>query len=93
MTEGETAAEAQLHARHPSRPQLVRFMRCELSRAEVSAIVRHLLTNCPQCAVVTSRVWGLGDRSKALNVLLKEACRQERSAARRRQGLLEADGL
>jgi hypothetical protein len=78
---------------HPSRQQLERLMRCKLSRAERSAVVRHLLTNCPQCADVTSRLWGLGEWPRALKVLLQEAARQERSAARHRQSLLETGGL
>lgn len=42
---------------HPSQIHLERFMRCELPPAESSAVVRHLLTGCPQCRRVTGWLW------------------------------------
>jgi hypothetical protein len=78
---------------HPPQETLERFMRCKVSRAERSAVVRHLLTNCPRCVELTSRWWGLGEWPRALKVLLQEAARQERSAARHRQSLLQTGGL
>lgn len=48
---------------HPSRDQLERFMLGSLSRAEVQAVVRHLLTQCPGCGRQTRRIWSLGDRA------------------------------
>jgi hypothetical protein len=47
-------------ARHPDLRDLERFMRAEASRAEVRAIVRHLLAGCPECGAVT-RVLGLAE--------------------------------
>jgi hypothetical protein len=67
-------------------------MRCELSRAEVSAVVQHLLTNCRECTQVTACLWDLGEWPKALTILLQEAARQERSATRRRRARLETGG-
>jgi hypothetical protein len=48
---------------HPAAVDLERFMRGELGRAEVRELVRHMLTGCPQCLVVTRRLWSLGQRS------------------------------
>lgn len=48
---------------HPDTQLLERFMRAELKSAERKAIVRHLLTGCPQCVAVTRRLWALGDFS------------------------------
>ena len=80
-------------AGHPDKRELERFMRCELPRDEAPAIVRHLLINCPQCMVVTRRLWSLSKRpAAALQILLEEAARQERGAARHKRRLLEADG-
>jgi hypothetical protein len=45
-------------ARHPDLRDLERFMKGEASRAEVRAIVRHLLAGCPECVAVT-RLLGL----------------------------------
>ncbi len=42
---------------HPDPGQLERFMRGELPRSQVAALVRHLLTGCPQCREVTGRLW------------------------------------
>lgn len=42
---------------HPSRNQLERFLRGELSEELGAAIVRHLLARCPQCLEVTGGIW------------------------------------
>jgi hypothetical protein len=76
---------------HPDEDTLERFVRGELSRAEVGVVVRHLLTDCPRCVEAASRK--LAERpSSALDILFKEAARQERSVARRRRGRLRAHG-
>jgi hypothetical protein len=46
---------------HPEAEQVERFLRGELTRAEVRAVVRHLLTRCPRCVEVAGRLWNLGD--------------------------------
>jgi hypothetical protein len=56
----------------PGAKELERFMRRELSRPEVLAVVRHLLTGCPRCVVVTRRSWDLGKRRRALEILVAE---------------------
>ncbi|MEO6193888.1 MAG: hypothetical protein ABIS20_12820 [Thermoanaerobaculia bacterium] len=48
-------------AAHPEAEQVERFLRGELTPAEVRAVVRHLLTRCPRCAEVAGRLWKLGD--------------------------------
>ncbi len=48
---------------HPEKSELVRFMRGELKGPELSRVVRHLLTGCPTCSLVTRRLWGLGDKA------------------------------
>ena len=50
-------------SRHPSSDELACFMRGELQRPAVLAIVRHLLTGCPQCIAVTRRVWSFAARA------------------------------
>jgi hypothetical protein len=78
LARAEAGRSGRVHS-HPTLHQLERFMRCELSRAEVSAVVRHLLTDCPQCVEVSSRLFKLAKRpADALQVLLEEATRQER---------------
>jgi hypothetical protein len=57
--------------RHPARYRLGRFMRGELSRAEVAGIVRHLVTGCPRCVEVTRKLWRRGEGTRALKVLLE----------------------
>src|SRR5262245_21895349 len=44
-------------AAHPSREQLVRYLRGELSEELRSAISCHLLARCPQCLQETGRIW------------------------------------
>lgn len=46
---------------HPEALQVERFLRGELTRSEVRAVVRHLLTRCPRCVEVAGRLWRLGD--------------------------------
>src|SRR5215213_7614404 len=46
---------------HPDSRLLECFLRNELQGAERRAVVRHLLTGCPQCVAVTRRVWSLAD--------------------------------
>jgi hypothetical protein len=48
-------------------------MRSELPRDETRAVVRHLLAGCPRCLQMTRWLWNLGERSKALDALVKEA--------------------
>ena len=48
---------------HPQPDALLRFLRAESPRAEACAIVRHLLTRCPQCLQVTRPLWRLGDEA------------------------------
>lgn len=56
---------------HPDPSQIRCFMHGgRLPREEVRALVRHLLTGCPQCVEVTRRFWSLG--SEPL-LYLKEA--------------------
>jgi hypothetical protein len=46
---------------HPDPSQIERFMRVGgLPREEVRAIVRHLLTGCPDCVEEARRWWNLG---------------------------------
>ena len=47
---------------HPPVEQLERFLRGELPREEVRAVVRHLLAECAVCREVTGRLWALGER-------------------------------
>ncbi|MBW8875933.1 MAG: hypothetical protein JF614_13285 [Acidobacteria bacterium] len=48
---------------HPQPDALLRFMRAESPRAEACAVVRHLLTRCPQCLQVTRQLWRLGEEA------------------------------
>jgi len=64
MTEGKRTATMQIHslaargeAHRPSEERLERFLRGMLPRAEVAAVVRHLLTGCPLCLAVTRELW------------------------------------
>lgn len=64
---------------HPGPWELERFMAGELSRAESSSVVRHLLTGCPRCVAVTGRLWALGERLRALRFLAEEGLAAESS--------------
>ncbi len=44
---------------HPDRELLERFLGDELAADERRAVVRHLLTGCPQCTEVTRQLWSL----------------------------------
>jgi hypothetical protein len=44
---------------HPAEDALLRFLRGAASQEERRAIVRHLLTGCPECVAVTRPVWKL----------------------------------
>ena len=50
--------------------QLERFMRGESPRDECRLIVRHLLTRCPKCMVITRRILGAGGPLVAAGVCL-----------------------
>jgi hypothetical protein len=66
-------------------PELKAFLRGELGRSEVRAIVRHLLAGCPRCAEAARRAWGLGGRPLAFRILQEE--RDRARAARAASGL------
>jgi len=66
---------------HPDERRLAAFMRGELPREEARAVVRHLLTRCPECAAVTRRYWARGDQPYALRSLLEEGLATEASRA------------
>jgi len=68
---------------HPEPAELLRFLRGEASQAEAQAVVRHLLTGCPQCVAVTRPVWRLAEHE----LLAVPAYRRKRSS---RAGRLEA---
>jgi hypothetical protein len=44
----------------PTPAALGRFMRVESPRLEARAVLRHLLTRCPQCLDVTRNLWLFG---------------------------------
>jgi hypothetical protein len=48
---------------HPAPATLQRFMRGESALSERCAVVRHLLTGCPQCLRVTRPIWRLGEEA------------------------------
>lgn len=56
--QGMEAIEAALHDPHPAPARLGSFIRGELSREENRALVRHLLTGCPDCAAVLRPLLG-----------------------------------
>jgi len=45
------------HREHPKPDLLLRFLRGEVSASERRAVVRHLLTGCPECIAVTRPAW------------------------------------
>ncbi len=49
------------HREHPKPDLLLRFLRDEVSAPERRAIVRHLLTGCPECVAITQPAWSLPD--------------------------------
>jgi len=52
-------------------------MRGELSRIENLAVVRHLLTRCPQCVAVARQLWALRDRPRSLRLVREGAPAKE----------------
>ena len=48
---------------HPEPVELQRFMRGESALADSCAVVRHLMTCCPQCLQVTRPIWWLGEEA------------------------------
>jgi len=68
---------------HPRPDALLRFMRGESPRAEACAVVRHLLTRCPQCLQVTRQLWRFGDEIRKGRVrVTTEAAEQKMEAIR-----------
>lgn len=59
----EALSRAELGGPHPKNAELLRFLRLELPRADVQAIVRHLLAGCPTCSEVIRPILGSGSRS------------------------------
>jgi hypothetical protein len=49
------------HREHPKPDLLLRFLRDEVSASERRAVVRHLLTGCPECVAITRPAWTLPD--------------------------------
>jgi hypothetical protein len=67
-------------ASHPSRDALKLFIRGELERGEVQAVVRHLLSGCPQCRQRARKLWSLGELRPADKYLLAEMRRRAKSS-------------
>lgn len=60
---------------HPSREELEKFMRAELSPSEMAALLRHLMTGCRTCREFTGPLWSLGeDEEPDLPVPDESAC-------------------
>src|ERR1700686_3978644 len=57
--EKEERNRTHLRASHPEPAVLQRYMRGESPRDEARAVVRHLLTGCPECVAITRLLWGL----------------------------------
>jgi len=47
---------------HPGRALLLRFLQGRANRPETWAVVRHLLTGCPECGGFARRIWRFADR-------------------------------
>ncbi len=61
----------------------------ELSRPEVLAVVRHLLTGCPRCVEVTRRLWALGEWAPhAAETLVTEGAEDPTRLRCRRAGVV-----
>ena len=60
---------------HPTREELVLFMRGQLSRVESRTVVRHLLAGCPRCVAVTRPVWWAGEQVRVTGPFQKETRR------------------
>jgi hypothetical protein len=65
---------------HPRPAELQRFMRGESALAESCAVVRHLMTCCPQCLQVTRSVWWLGEEAVGTTVLRRVPLRKAGAA-------------
>ncbi|HEX5720860.1 MAG TPA: zf-HC2 domain-containing protein [Thermoanaerobaculia bacterium] len=61
--QGMRTIEAALHDSHPAPARLGSFIRGELSREENRALVRHLLTGCPDCAALLRPLLGQAGHS------------------------------
>jgi anti-sigma factor RsiW len=57
---------------HLATARLERFLRGELPREEARAVVRHLLTDCPQCVARTRQLSPPGDPLLGLEALIRE---------------------
>jgi hypothetical protein len=78
VSQDEEAAQL----RHPDQAKLERLLRGELPREEAPAVIRHLLTGCPQCLSVTRRAWACGEQPLALRILLEEGLASQAEASR-----------
>lgn len=69
---------------HPAPHRLEQFMRGGggLPGSEVQAVVRHLLTECPQCVAVTRGFWNLGEGKHAVQILAEDKAAQGRRSRR-----------
>jgi hypothetical protein len=50
------------HPMHPTLDQLQGFLRGDIAAVESLAIVRHLMTGCPECVAVTRQSWLSAER-------------------------------
>jgi tetratricopeptide (TPR) repeat protein len=46
---------------HPTREELEKFMRADLTPMEMAIILRHLMTGCRACREITGPLWSLGE--------------------------------
>jgi len=60
--EKEEGIRSHLQTNHPASAELQRFLRGEAPREEARAVVRHLLTDCPECVAATRPLWGFARR-------------------------------
>ena len=57
--ENKEGIRSNLQTNHPAPAVLQRYMRAESPREQARAVVRHLLSGCPECVAVTRSLWGL----------------------------------
>jgi hypothetical protein len=69
--------ECRASADPPEPARLERFFRGDLTRDEARALVRHLLTGCPQCLRRTRRLWRLGSKGGGTSMVEMEATRAQ----------------